>query len=137
MTEQHTLKKITISIHAPQARGDLRAVENALADERFQSTPRKRGATEAYMFRNFWRNISIHAPQARGDVFFSYSARSFSNFNPRPASAGRLAKVETVEKLNAISIHAPQARGDDYSVQRGAEITFQSTPRKRGATASL
>ena len=106
----------------------------ANSGKKFQSTPRKRGATcgsrhnpadqrisihapqarggRGVCCDNPNDDISIHAPQARGDGRRRGGRRQWKYFNPRPASAGRPRRGKSLQTISAISIHAPQARGD-------------------------
>ena len=148
-----------ISIHAPQARGDLKGICHFNTCGYFN--PRPASAGRRYERADIYSdcNISIHAPQARGDTIWSafglqyrlhFNPRPASagrlstptiegtimrNFNPRPASAGRLAAGDggAAEGINFNPRPASAGRRLN-SFARSPIRIFQSTPRKRGAT---
>ena len=126
---------LTVSIHAPHARGDFprtsndsaslgfnprpscegRPGESAAASlvARFQSTPLMRGATGVLPRREAACVVSIHAPHARGDFASPRPCRRTPRFNPRPSCEGRLPPANSIDKSHV----------------------FQSTPLMRGATS--
>ena len=102
---------ISISIHAPHARGDGYQSSHSLSISLFQSTPLMRGATE-------------HKPAT---IQISY-------FNPRPSCEGR--RISRAMAGNATAFQStPLMRGaTDTRQQAGKHMIFQSTPLMRGAT---
>ena len=83
--------------------------------EAFQSTPPARGATARVKRFVAARSVSIHAPRAGGDAPDFCGNVQRSGFNPRPPRGGRL------------SVSPPSI----------LDLTFQSTPPARGATAGV
>ena len=147
---------LTVSIHAPHARGDTLNKTYDLSSE-----------------------VSIHAPHARGDLGRARPLLWLRGFNPRPSCEGRPVFCPVVKPLvwfqstplmrgatsralvlaaeHLVSIHAPHARGDSRPRTRLTNRTcfnprpscegrprilaterqsswFQSTPLMRGAT---
>ena len=146
-------KCLTVSIHAPRARGDIARL-NYVLDLGFQFTPLVRGATSITFIEPCFL-VSIHAPRARGDQGFArlrrgnrfqftplvrgatsrrYAENSLRSFNSRPSCEGR--RIFNPEWIKTVvSIHAPRARGDQTGMVRQDFQRFQFTPLVRGATA--
>ena len=104
---------MTISIHAPRAGGD----EKALIDLTVQQA------------------ISIHAPRAGGDGRRSMQSNCKGGFQSTPPVRGATARQICEGVSRVISIHAPRAGGDccKRMIQKKRR-KFQSTPPVRGAT---
>ncbi len=81
---------VSVSIHAPLARGDDASLSPTNGVKQFQSTPLLRGAT--------------------GKIYRKDEDRSC--FNPRPSCEGRHGPRRLLDRQNHVSIHAPLARGD-------------------------
>ena len=133
-----------ISIHAPRAGGDLKAITPTLNARISIHAPRA-GGDEFPMAVTKMRFISIHAPRAGGDSLLTAYSSFRTYFNPRPPCGGRLRRKETAEggeqfqstppvrgathfpstsdRHPAISIHAPRAGGD-----RRGRLRLQQPP---------
>ena len=81
---------LTISIHSPRARGDVRPLDKLLVRI----------------------SISIHSPRARGDLPMYAKRRHATDFNPLPSCEGRPNAPHKPIPISKISIHSPRARGD-------------------------
>ena len=141
---------VSVSIHAPRARGDRRGVRSK-EWRQFQFTPLVRGATDVVILDEP-PSVSIHAPRARGDsqctktsgkskFQFTPLVRGATpleeqelqkrSFNSRPSCEGRRCS-NLVAPAACVSIHAPRARGDFSASRRRTNRRFNSRPSCEG-----
>ena len=125
--------QITVSIHAPHARGDEMAAKT-LQKFLFQFTPLMRGATRRGVsdrqVQRFNSRPSCEGrlglrrspiilvfqftPLMRGATVRRTHSRRRPRFNSRPSCEGRLPRRRGRRSLS-VSIHAPHARGDNHT----------------------
>ena len=149
---------LTISIHAPHARSDERAMAELEKVKEFQSTLLMRGSTPQDAQESLRWRISIHAPHARSDEAVhstgfetltisihapharsDWIARRFTSwgaFQSTLLMRGATVCGKAADIHHCISIHAPHARSDLLKIarKRSALTQFQSTLLMRGAT---